>query len=569
MKSLKSKVIVPLVLIVAVSILSALFSISSIQRLGTAGDAIVTKDVPVIISLDAIAANIQEMQQLLLNYSIMNTKEEKKAVEEKIGKAVATLNANMEQYEKIGDTESYQRLLAIEAEYLENYIDTLNLSATNNTREVAAKVGGILNDIFGRLSEQVSIMTEQAQYDIAMSRGKQDEVRNNARIVSVGMTVIMLIIVVSSIVIIQETVVRPTINYEKRLRNVIKDIDDKKGDLTARIPVVTGDEVGKLVRGVNLFIATLQKIMGQIVSSANDLNQAFVNVNDSIHKANADSSDISASSEEIAATMDNISTTVSHMNDQTGEIGNHVDEVARVSKQIQESTTQMKQRAGQMEENARKNKEETNKMLQAIMERLNMAIENSRSVDHVNELTDEILSISSQTNLLALNASIEAARAGDVGRGFAVVAEEIRQLADSSRETANKIQNINGIVIGAVGELSANANDVMRYISETILPDYDHHADAGRQYREEANSVSEEMDNFLGRMNELNQMIGDMTGQMGRITEAVGECNQGVSLSAQSTSSLVEQINQVYTNVESSVQIVKELNRQSDAFTML
>ncbi len=569
MKSLRSKVIVPLVLIMAVSILSSLFSISSIRRLGAAGDEIVTKDIPVIISLDAIAANIQEMQQLLLNYSIMNTKEEKKAVEEKIGKAAATLNANIRQYGKIGNAESYDKLLSIEAEYLENYIDTLNLSSTNNTREVAAKVSGILNDIFERLSEQVSNMTEQAQYDIAMSRGKQNEVRDNAQIVSVGMMLIVLIIVTTSIIIIQKTVIRPTINYEKRLRKIIKDIDHKNGDLTERVPIVTGDEIGGLVRGVNLFIATLQKIIAQIVSSANDLNQAFINVNQSIHKANTNSSDISASSEEIAATMDNISTTVNNMNDQTNEIGSHVDEVARVSKQIQESTMQMKLRAGQMEENAKKNKEETNKMIQAIMERLNAAIENSKSVNHVNELTDEILSISSQTNLLALNASIEAARAGDVGRGFAVVADEIRQLADSSRETANKIQNINGVVVGAVGELNANANDIMRYISEAILPDYDHHADAGKQYREEADSVSEEMNNFLSRMNELNQMIGDMTGQMGRIAEAVGECNQGVSLSAESTSSLVEQINQVYTNVESSVQIVKELNRQSDAFTML
>ncbi len=73
MKSLRSKVIVPLLLIVVISILSSLFSISSIRRLGAAGDEIVTKDIPVIISLDAIAANIQEMQQLLLNYSIMNT----------------------------------------------------------------------------------------------------------------------------------------------------------------------------------------------------------------------------------------------------------------------------------------------------------------------------------------------------------------------------------------------------------------------------------------------------------------------------------------------------------------
>ncbi len=569
MKSLKSKVIVPLLLIVAVSVISSFLSMACLKRLGNAGNEIAAQNVPVIISLDAMSAKLEELQQLLLNHSIMNTREDKQRVEEKISIAAATLKAYIAQYGKLGDKASYQELLAIEEEYLQKFNETLQLSTMNNTREVAARVNGVLADIFDRLDEKVSAMITKEQENIGIAVGKQNEIYSNATVLTYGMMAITLIIMLMNIIIVTHTLIVPAIGYEKKLREIIGKIDNKSGDLTERIPIRTGDEVGRLVRGVNLFIATLQNIMGNIVSSAGELDRAFVSVNESIHKANEDSGDISASAQEIAATMDNITTTVNDMNDQAGSVGENVGRVAEVTRQIQQSTTQMRQRAEQMEKSAVENKNQATGMVENIMERLNRAIENSRSVDSVNELTNEILSISQQTNLLALNASIEAARAGDVGRGFAVVAEEIRQLADSSRETANKIQNINSIVISAVGELSANANEIMRYISETVLPDYDSHAVEGRHYREEADRVSGAVDDCHTRMDGLNSMIGNMVQQMSRIAEAVEECNQGINLSAGSTASLVEQINQVYGNVEASARIVRNLNQQSDAFAKL
>lgn len=133
----------------------------------------------------------------------------------------------------------------------------------------------------------------------------------------------------------------------------------------------------------------------------------------------------------------------------------------------------MQERAEELKQKAVNNQENTSRMIAGIIESLKSAIEESTSVRHVNELTEEILSVSSQTNLLALNASIEAARAGEAGKGFAVVADEIRKLADSTRETANNIQSINAQVTDAVEKLSDSANQLVTYIDDTIMPDYD------------------------------------------------------------------------------------------------
>lgn len=570
MKSLKTKVIIPLLLLALISISSSIMSLECLRQLGEVGNTIAAQKVPVIMVLDSISASVEEMQQLLLTHSVMDTKEDKQAVEEQIAVSVATLKAYLEKYlELTQDETAYNELLDIYNEYMQNYKDTLSLSATNNSREVTAQVNGVLSGIFQELNVKVQSMIRQEQIDIGMEKGKQDNIYKNAVIIVYGMLTIMGIVFVASVIVMFRTIVAPTVAYEKKLREITNKINEKNGDLTQRIPVHTGDEVGKLVKGVNMFIITLQRIMGNIVSSSENLSGTFRIVNDSIAEANDDSNDISAAMEEVAATMDTISDTINSINESTASVGRDVSNVTGVTRSIHEHTMEMKERAEKMERTAVENKDAINRMMETILEKLDQAIENSRSVTRVNELTDEILSISGQTNLLALNASIEAARAGEVGKGFAVVADEIRQLADSSRETANNIQNINRIVVSAVEELSCNANEIMEYISATILPDYDSYAVSGKQYREGAEEVSGAMDSCMVQMNEMSGHMTELVERMEEIARAVGECNQSITMSAESTEKLVGEINQVYEEVESSVKVVQDLKQQSDAFTSL
>lgn len=384
-----------------------------------------------------------------------------------------------------------------------------------------------------------------------------------------GMFIIMLILVLLFVTLygVFMLVIRKLNVATKEIKGIIKGIDDRQGDLTRRITILSNDEVADLGNGINTFMEKLQNIMKLIIINSQKLEAVVGEVQQNLHTSNDSAADLSAVTEELSATMQEIGESASVINRNAEAVLEKVVEIAGKSGEINEYSKGMKESADKLEADARTNMERTNLKVNEILNVLNQAIEDSRSVEQVNGLTNDILNISSQTNLLALNASIEAARAGEAGRGFAVVAEQIRQLADSSRETANHIQQINGIVTNAVHNLSDNADNLVSYMKESILPEFAAFVEGGAQYRENATYIEGVMNEFTEKTDALKNEVDSIADSISSITHAIEEGAKGVNGAAQSTQTLVADMDNINERMNENREIASALQKETDVFT--
>lgn len=417
---------------------------------------------------------------------------------------------------------------------------------------------GILSDI-SELDKMI-----QADEKEAKAALKQAKILSNIAIAgSIAFTVLIFIIVV---LISVRLIVTPVKKSSKELGDMVDEVNNAAADLTKRISVNQKDEIGSLVEGINTFIEALQNVIAGIRDSSVHLNSAFAAVTDSVTSVNGNATDISAVMEELSATMEEVSATLANVNERVEKAGTGMDRISEQSEHILTYATEMQDRATQLEDTAVSNKDTTSAMIQEILGTLQQAIENSRSVEEVNALTDEILNISSQTNLLALNASIEAARAGEAGKGFAVVADEIRVLADSSRETAGNIQQINAKVVAAVGDLAKNSENIVTYINENILKDYDGFVESGHKYRADADYINEVMTSFTESVDHLRQTMDEVVENVNDVSTAVEQGAEGVTNAAENTSQLVGEMDTIMKEIDESNNIISELSTQTNRF---
>ncbi len=413
-----------------------------------------------------------------------------------------------------------------------------------------------------KITEHLTEVTPEVE-TLLEEQNKLFEGMKSSNATKIVIAVLATVLVVSVAVF---GVLRPLLAMNRKLQGMIEDIEAGKGDLTQRVQVRGKDEIGQLAGGINAFIATLQQTMNQVTVSSDKLHTVVDNVVGKVSGVNASSMDISANMEELSATMEEISASVATIRENTGNADEKVDTLTEATKDLVSYADEMQKRAEALEQKAIENKLNTGAIVTENIAKLRKAIEDSKKVERINELTNDILQISGQTNLLALNASIEAARAGEAGKGFAVVADEIRVLADSSKQTADNIQDINKLVVAAVQELTDCSNAIVKYINEAILPDYDGFVDSGKQYNEDAVHVNEIVTEFHQMADELLQMVDEINQTVNGIATAIDESAKSVTDVTESTNTLVEDINSVADEMGENKAIAEVLHAETERF---
>lgn len=570
--STKLIILIPVFILGIFSIISNVMSVSNIRNVNRSAVQISEVSLKNVSGLAEIQRQTQDMHNLGLSHIIAVDLDSMIQLVEKIRSQEDALEKDLESYKIYVTPDTKKEYNDIKKNYEELKYECANVmafSAAGKSEDAYELANGKISKCADAIESDIESIKKIVNQDADAQRQKLTSAYHSSIGTSIVTILISIAALFSAMVAVLRWVIHPLANTNREMNEIISEIDNRQGDLTRRVTITNNKEVASVGGGINAFMAKLQEIFRMISSNSRDLEGVVNEVRESVQTSNGSVSDLSALTEELSATMQDISDNASRINENTESVAGEVKSIAEKTIEINQYTKEMKEHAEAMEHAARENMDTTGAKVNDIVSVLSQAIEDSNSVNQVDNLTNDILNIASQTNLLALNASIEAARAGDAGKGFAVVASEISQLAAASQEAANNIQSINAIVITAVHNLADNANGLVEYMNEKILPEFQKFVESGGAYHDKATFIEGVMADFEAKTDSLQNSMDEIANSVNTISHAIEEGVSGVVSAADSTQVLVSDMDKISKKMDENFAIAEGLKKETSVFTKL
>lgn len=570
--STKFIILIPVFILGIFSIISNVMSVSNIRNVNRSAVQISEVSLKNVSGLAEIQRQTQDIHNLGLSHIIAVDLDSMIQLVEKIRSQEDALEKDLESYKTYVTPDIQKEYNDIKKKYEELKYECANVmafSAAGKKEDAYELANGKISKCADAIESDIESIKKIVNQDADAQRQKLTSAYHSSIGTSIVTILISIAALFSAMVAVLRWVIYPLANTNREMNEIISGIDNQQGDLTRRVTITNNKEVASVGGGINAFMAKLQEIFRMISSNSRDLEGVVNEVRESVQTSNGSVSDLSALTEELSATMQDISDNASRINENTESVAGEVKSIAEKTIEINQYTKEMKEHAEAMEHAARENMDTTGAKVNDIVSVLSQAIEDSNSVNQVDNLTNDILNIASQTNLLALNASIEAARAGDAGKGFAVVASEISQLAAASQEAANNIQSINAIVITAVHNLADNANGLVEYMNEKILPEFQKFVESGGAYHDKATFIEGVMADFEAKTDSLQNSMDEIANSVNTISHAIEEGVSGVVSAADSTQVLVSDMDKISKKMDENFAIAEGLKKETSVFTKL
>ena len=568
---IKIMVLLLLLAITAISCVGVL--VWTLQSVIGMSDQIVSEQVAEQEKISGLSRQFTYINSQVLTHVMTTNSVTMDTLSEKILQDIADMEQQIEEFGALlseGD-ERKEALDSASAElvkYRKTVESLLVTSAENKTQAYVSATSNLpmfnehIENYMNRMLEITAQEMEQAQGQMEQSAAR---VPGIISVASIALLVVVIVIMLG----LRLWVIGPVKKATKQVDELVEGIRCNKGDITKRIHVGSRDEVGRLAIAINDLVAQMQIIIRAITEGCGQMEEKQADIISNVEKVNATADHTMQNLGIMSEGMQLVTGAIDGVQQDTGVLDHTVGNMLEVAQNGRNYAADIKEKAGKMKVTAVESKQEATLVMKEIDTAMTESIANSRQIHKITELTEEILGIAGTTNLLALNASIEAARAGEAGRGFAVVAEEIRKLADSSRESANNIQEISNRVVESVEELSENATRLLEFMNTRVMKDYDALEDTGSNYHEAADHVDEMMNEFGQKIDELLSVLQNVNTANTQMEATVGDSTEKLSVVEKNNQGLQQEMKDISYAVEELAASAGQLKESIRCFTVV
>jgi len=500
----------------------------------------------------------------IIIYSQNPTKQDK--LLEAINESAKLYNDNYENYKKTYLDDYEKQIMPILEKNLKEYgvarQDVLELAMAGKVNEALIKFQDF-EEIANQTKNYLKDLMQYSEKVAKRAKVENDEDYKQAITIYLTMLITMFVTGYFISLIIRRNIEMPLKRVVKRL-NLLATGDFS--DPVQEIYKKRKDEIGEIARAMDGMQNALHILISNIKSEAEVIETVVAKVKYHTAELNDNIQEVSATTEELSAGMEETSASAEEMVATSKGIEVAVANIEQKALEGQMASQEISKRAEKTKQHVADSQLKAQKIFMKTKSQLIEAIEASKVTEKINILTESIMQITSQTNLLALNAAIEAARAGEAGRGFSVVAEEIRKLAEQSKEAATQIQMVTQQVTHSVNTLSASSSELLTFVSTDVQTDYTSMLDVTQHYNQDSQFIDRLVSDFKMTTKELLASIQGILKMIDEVTISTSEGAAGVADIAGKTSEVSHQSSEIDEEITLSRESAEKLKEQIAKF---